>query len=411
MTGRKYTLTRRHLLHRGTAAATLALAAPWVRPAHAAEPIRIGIVIPFTGASGVYGSEMEQAARLVARRINEAGGLLGGRSLELIIEDSESQPTSGVVATRKLLEVNRVEAIIGYWGSPIAMASKQLLIDAGKVMMVSCAANAVTEDPHDGLIWRFQAKSTQWGPVGARIMLNKGERRVAVLAQQNPFVISMVEPFRAEIERQGGEVIREVIYNPDQPSYRAEVEEIFGTDPDGVFIPGLLTDFTSIVKEYYRAGFDTPITSLSIAADANGKFIENVGAELAEGIHHFQPAPPLDSPNYKRFVREMGAPEDTIFLFAGNAYDQLSVAALAIEKAGTTEARQWTRVIPAVSNPPGTRVLDPVEALELVRRGEEIDFIGAGSDCDFNDIGDQLNRHFLHRVIRDGRNEKVQVIA
>ncbi len=404
-------ITRRRALQGLGAVAGAAVAAPWVRPAIANEPIRIGMVIPFTGATGAYGPEMEKAARLVARQINEAGGLLNGRKIELTIEDSESIPTAGVAATKKLLEVNGAEAIIGYWGSPIAMASKQLILDAGKVMMVSCAANAVTEEPHNGHIWRFQAKSTQWGPAGAKIMLQNGQKRVAVLAQQNPFVISMVEPFKAEIERSGGEVIKEVVYNPDQPSYRAEVEETFGAEPDGVFIPGLLTDFTSIVKEYFRAGFETPITSLSISADANGKFLENVGAEIAEGIHHFQRAPPLSSENYKRFLAEMGEPEDTVFLFAGNAYDQMSMTALAIEKAGTIEGKVWTREIMNLANPPGARTMDPLEGLELVRKGEEIDFIGAGSDCDFDAQGDQLNRHFLHRVIKDGKNSVVQVIT
>ncbi len=409
--GSGLTLPRRTLLKGLGAAAALPLAAPWVRRARAADPVKIGMVIPFTGATGAYGPEMEKAAKLVATSINEAGGILGGRPLELIVEDSETNPTAGLAATKKLLEVDDVEAIIGYWGSPIAMASKQLIIDAGKVMMVSCAANAVTEEPHGGHIWRFQAKSTQWGPAGARIMLEQGQKKVAVLAQQNPFVISMVEPFKAEIEKAGGEVVKEVVYNPDQPSYRAEVEEVFGAEPDGVFIPGLLTDFTSIVKEYYRAGFATPITSLSIAADANGKFLENVGGEIAEGIHHFQPAPPLASPNYKRFLQKMGEPEDTVFLFAGNAYDQMAVAALAMEKAGTADGSVWTQQVPFVANPPGTKVMDPVEALEMVRAGEDLDFIGAGSDCDFDATGDQLNRHFLHRVIKGGENVTLGTIS
>ncbi|WP_421709456.1 ABC transporter substrate-binding protein [Algihabitans sp.] len=404
-------ITRRRALQGMGALAGAAVAAPWVRPASANEPIPIGMVIPFTGATGAYGPEMEKAARLVVKQINEAGGLLGGRKIDLVIEDSESIPTAGVAATKKLLEVNRVEAIIGYWGSPIAMASKQLILDAGKVMMVSCAADAVTQEPHGGHIWRFQAKSTQWGPAGAKIMQQNGQNKVAVLAQQNPFVISMVAPFRAEIERNGGEVVKEVVYNPDQPSYRAEVEEVFGMEPDGVFIPGLLTDFSSIVKEYYRAGFTTPITSLSIAADANGKFLENVGAEIAEGVHHFQPAPPIDSENYKRFLSEMGESDDTVFLFAGNAYDQMSMTALAIEKAGTTDGKVWTKEIMGLANPGGVKTMDPLEALDLMRSGEDIDFIGAGSDCDFDDQGDQVNRHFLHRVIRNGENVKVQVIT
>ncbi len=405
-------LTRRRLLSTGVAAGALTLAAPFIRSARAASgPIKIGMVIPFTGATGAYGPEMEKAAKLVVKTINDAGGLLGGRPVELIIEDSETSPTAGAVATKKLLELNDVSCIIGYWGSPIAMASKQLLIDAKKVMMVSCAANPVTEQDHGGLIWRFQAKSTQWGPAGAKIMKQRGYKNIAVLAQQNPFIMPMIDPFIAEFEKGGGKVVQNLTYLPEQPSYRAEVEKVFGGEPDAVFIPGLLTDFTSIMKEVYRGGFDSKVCTLSIAGDANGRFLKNVGPEVAEGIDHYQPAPPLTSPNYKKFIKMMGEPEDTVFLFAGNAFDQMWVAALAMEKAGTDVSATWTKMVPEIANPPGALTGDGLEALKLIRAGEKVAYVGAGADCDFNESGDQLNRHFLHRVIQDGNNEFVQTIS
>lgn len=182
-------------------------------------------------------------------------------------------------------------------------------------------------------------------------------------------------------------------------------------EPDGVFIPGLLTDFTSIVKEVYRGGFDSKIVSLSIAADANGRFLKNVGGEVAEGIDHYQPAPPTTSPTYKNFIKLMGAPEGTVYLFAGNAYDQMWTTALAMEKAGTDESAVWTKSAREVSNPPGAMVDDGLEALKMIRAGKKVAYVGAGADCDFDDIGDQLNRHFLHRVIKDGKNEFVQIIS
>ena len=107
----------------------------------------------------------------------------------------------------------------------------------------------------------------------------------------------------------------------------------------------------------------------------------------------------------------MGEPEDTVFLFAGNAFDQVWTAALAIEKAGTDESAVWTKSIPEIANPPGALVSDGIEALKMLRAGEKIAYVGAGADCDFDSQGDQLNRHFLHRVIKDGKNEFVQTLS
>jgi len=408
---RPHPLTRRHALIGLGAAGSLALAPLGRRAAAQGADIPIGMVLPFSGATGAYGPDMKKAAEIVVGLINGSGGILGGRKLKLYVEDSESNPTVGVAATKKLLEINKAEAIGGFWGSPIALAAKPIILAADKVQMVSAAANAITDGDTKGLVWRFQAKSTQWGPAGAKVMDSLNLKKVAVLAQQNPFVNAMIEPFKAEMAARGGTVTQVVVYNPDQPSYRAEVEKAFGPDPEGVFCLSLLTDFQSIAKEVYRGGFKSKIVSLSIAADAEGKFLQNVGAEVAEGIHHLQPAPPLDAPAYKKFVKLMGAPEGTVYLFAGNAHDQICTIALAMEKAKSETAAVWSKAIRDVCNPPGEQTDDIVKALELVRAGKDIDFVGAGATCDFDERGDQINRSFLHQVVDKGKNRIVGVVT
>ena len=373
--------------------------------------IPIGMVLPFSGATGPYGPDMKKAADIVVKMINDHGGLLGGRKLALYIEDSETSPTVGVAATRKLLDVNKVELVGGFWGSPIALAAKPLILTASKVQMVSAAANAITDGETKGLVYRFQAKSTQWGPAGAKVLKGMGVKSATVLAQQNPFVVAMIEPFKAEMAKMGGSVTNVVMYNPDQASYRADVEKAFGPEPDGVFCLGLLTDFVAIAKEIYRGGFRSKILGLGTGADADGAFLKSVSPEVAEGIHHLQPAPPLDSAAYKKFVKLMGAPEGTVFLFAGNAHDQVCVTALAMEHAKSADAAVWAKSIGAVCNPPGEEVDDLLKALDMVRAGKEINFIGAGATCDFDERGDQLNRSFLHQVIKNGRNQIVDVVT
>lgn len=224
------------------------------------------------------------------------------------------------------------------------------------------------------------------------------------------FTISMVGPFQKEIEKSGGEVVDVVYYNPNQASYRAEVEQVFSKQPDGVFLPALLPDFTSVAKEVYRSGFETPMFTLTIAGDSEGKFLEAVGPEVAEGINHLQPTPPVDSDAYKLFLDLMGASEDKVFLFASNTFDQVAVLAMAIEKAGDVAPGTVADQIQALSNAPGEAVHDPVQGLELVRTGTDIDFKGAGSDVDFDERGDLTGRLFTHYRWQDGENEIVNVV-
>jgi branched-chain amino acid transport system substrate-binding protein len=410
MTDRHRLPDRRHVIA-GLGASSLVGLSGVAALAQEAADVPIGMVLPFSGATGPYGADMKKAADIVVKIINDGGGILGGRKLRLYIEDSETNPTVGVTATRKLLEVNKVELVGGFWGSPIALAAKPLILAANKVQMVSAAANGITDGDTKGLVYRFQAKSSQWGPAGAKVMAGMGLKKVTILAQQNPFVISMIEPFKAEMAKLGGQVMDVVVYNPDQPSYRAEVEKAFGPEPEGVFCLPLLTDFVAIAKEVYRGGFKSKILSLGTGADADGAFLKSVTPEVAEGIHHLQPAPPMDSAAYKKFVKLMGAPEGTVFLFAGNTHDQVCVTALAMEHAKSQDGALWAKSIREVCNPPGEEVDDILNALAMVRAGKKINFVGAGATVDFDERGDQLNRSFVHQVIEKGKNRIVDIVT
>ncbi len=139
-------------------------------------------------------------------------------------------------------------------------------------------------------------------------------------------------------------------------------------------------------------------------ADAEGKFVEAVGAQVAEGIRHFQPMPDTSAPAYKKFTRLMGAPEDKLFLFPPNTHDQIAVTAMAMEKAKSPVAADWSKQIISVCNGPGENVDDVVDALKLIRAGKATNFNGAGSTCDFTPGGDQLGRGMGQWIIKGGKS-------
>src|SRR5262249_17898788 len=150
------------------------------------------------------------------------------------------------------------------------------------------------------------------GPAMAQAMLSRGWKTVSILAQQNPFVIPMIEPAKKTFAAAGTKVLDTVIYNPDQPSYRAERQRLFGTNPtpERLMCLGRLTGFVSMGREAIRWGATRKSVALSIRAAAEEKFIGGVGPDVGEGIELFQPAPPLGSPSYKKFQKLMGATDE-----------------------------------------------------------------------------------------------------
>jgi branched-chain amino acid transport system substrate-binding protein len=385
------------------------LAAPYLNLAHGqGSPIPIGVALPFTGNAGPYGPDMAEAAKRTAARINNGGGILGGRKLELFIEDSESSAAVAANLSQKFINVQRAQSLVGYWGTPEGMSSRPIAIQNKVVLMVSSAANAITEGDTQGYVWRFQMKATDWGTVISRATLKLGFKSVGIMGLQNAFVLPIMKVFDEQMRENGRKVVDSLIYNPEQPSYRAEVERVFGKKPDAVYCFGLLPDFVSIMKEVYRGGFESKVVALSIMADAEGKFVQAVGPQVAEGIRHFQPMPDVSAPGYKKFLQLMGAPADKLYLFPPNTHDQIAITALAMEKAKSPLAADWSKQIISVGNGPGQETDDIVEALTLVRAGKPVNFQGAGSTCDFTPNGDQLGRGMGQWINQGGKSVFVE---
>jgi branched-chain amino acid transport system substrate-binding protein len=401
--------TRRKALKMLGAAAATPLAAPFLNLAHAqGATIPIGVALPMTGNAGAYGPDMGEAAKRTVERINKAGGILGGRKLELFIEDSESSASVAANLSQKFINVHRCQSLVGYWGTPEGMSSRPIAIQNKVVLMVSSAANAITEGGSDGYVWRFQMKATDWGIVISRATEKLGFKSFGVMGLQNAFVLPIMRVFEERMNAGGRKVLDSLIYNPEQSSYRAEVERIFSKKPEAVYCFGLLPDFVSIMREVYRGGFDSKVVALSIMADAEGKFVQAVGPQVAEGIRHFQPMPDVSAPGYKRFLQLMGAPADRVYLFPPNTHDQIAMTALAMEKAKSPMAVDWSKQMIPVGNGPGEAVDDVLAGLEMLRSGKSINFQGAGSTCDFTPNGDQLGRGMGQWTIKAGKQVFVE---
>ncbi len=112
---------RRAVFLGGAFALTLALGLA-VQPAAAQETIKIGHVAALSGASAQSGEAITRGLAIAIDEINAKGGLLGGRKLELIQRDDESNPPKGVVAARELISKEKVVAMFGGIDTPVALA-------------------------------------------------------------------------------------------------------------------------------------------------------------------------------------------------------------------------------------------------------------------------------------------------
>jgi branched-chain amino acid transport system substrate-binding protein len=398
-------MTRRELL-KASGAAGLVLGTPALVSAQSKEPIPIGTLCPLTGAGGSYGPDMQRAVVAVVERINKAG--IAGRPIQLFNEDDQTNAEAGVRAARKLIDVNRVAAIVSTWASAVTLAVKPLCVEAKVFLIGVSGADSVTQGDHRGYVARTQPNTNLQGRMYAKFAVTQKEwRRVAYLALQTPYARSFGDAFTAIVKAAGATITDDLVYEDKKPSYRSEVTRVLGSNPDLIMLEGYTPDSVVMVKEIYKAGYKGAILAPSFAI--NAKFIEGVGAEVAEGIWNMDRAPLFDSPAYKEF--SAAVPRTDQSPYAPQAWDQMSMVALALA-AGRGEASGTVikNHLRAVANPPGAVVYSYAEGARLLGEGKKINYEGASGSCDFDAIGDILSAPFVVQQVRKGKSELVQVI-
>ena len=394
----------RRLFLQGSA---LALAAPALMRhamAQSGEPIRLGSLPPLSGSGGSYGETIADAQRRVVDAVNSAGGLLG-RQIVLTVESSETNPEAAVRAARKLIDVDRVTAILGTWESSATIGIMPLAQEANVLQFSMSSSDALFDGDKKGLLFNFQPLNAAWGAALARLAVERGFKEIAFVGPNNDFASSMVESFSGALVAAGGKVAGEpFLYNPTQTSFRGEVDRIVRADPPAVFVPGYVNDFTAFYRELVRAGYAGQVFALSFAV---GPQFKEVAGDAANGLLHGFPVPPIGKDAYDDYLRLVGLePNGQVQNAYGSVgYDQINVLLLAIASAGSTDVEALREHILKVTNGPGERVTTVEQGVKLLAEGKTINYDGASSAIDLHANGQVKSRDFELYEIRDGKDE------
>ena len=394
-----YDLSRRGFLISGTAAATLgALQAPVL----AQEKVfRLGALNSITGIGGPYGPYMLEAIKIAVNEVNEAGGA-AGRKFQLFAEDDQTKPEAAVLAVKKLVEINKVEAVVGIWPSSVGLATMPITNDANVITMNTCGAPEMLTENKRGLAWMFQASNAIFGNAFAEVARQRGFKRPAVMAFNNSTFVGQANYFKNAWESGGGKVEAFVIYEPNQSSYRTELARVLATKPDVISLSAYRPDATIILKEWFQTGQDCKF--IMPGWTANEDLVKALGKEATEGLISISNVAADKHEAYKRFAaafRKVAKREpDT---FAAQSYDMVITLALALEAAGPqADVAGVNGKIRSVTGVGGTRVNGFAEGRDLLRKGEKVDYEGASSRLDFGKHGETVP-DFGVSDIRDGK--------
>ena len=403
-------MDRRNFLRLSGVAAALN-AIPTMSWAQQAEAFRVGALTPITGAGSPYGTGMQQAIRMGLDEINAAGGA-GGRLLQLFTEDTQTKPDAAVLAAKKLIEVNKVQAVLGTWSSGVTLAVMPLTDAAGIIQMNVSGAPAISTQDKKDLVWRYQATNDRFGMAFAEICKKRGFKRPATMAFNNASGLGNVEGFTRVWKERGGEVVEHVTYEPNRPSYRSELQKILKAKPDVIVMGSYLPDTTIILREWFQSGYDCKWVIPGWAA--NEDLVKALGAEVCEGLISVESVSNEKSESYahfdKGYTKVSGKPASTN-IYAAQTYDMIIALGLAMEAAGPgASVEQVNAKMRDVCNGPGTEVFTFAQGKALLAKKEAINYQGASSKLDFDQFGD-ATPDFGVSIIEKGKLVRRDVVS
>jgi len=361
------------------------------------DPIRFGLLPPLTGAGGPYGPAMLRAIQQVVEEANAAGGVRG-RPIRLFFEDDQTNPDAGVRGARKLIDVDRVQALMGTWASSVTTAVAPLCWENRVPLFTVSGADSITLLPHQGFIFRTQPNSRLQIATAGDWLAGKGARRIYHMAAQSPFAQSSQEVLTERMRAGGGVVSGFTIYEREKTAFRSEVDAIMRSRSDTVFLNGYLPDVTILLRELFRAGFDGRRFTMAYAANANT--FQALPNEVTNGLITFQPSPDLNSGAFARLKNRFGATE--VDPYSAQTNDHATMAILAAAQAGDASGTAIRDNVRRVTQGGGETVDNVTDGLRAITAGRAVNFDGASGPVSFDERGDIQGTKFRFEAAENG---------
>lgn len=221
-------------------------------------PIKIGFIGPLTGDVAGIGENVRIAVDLAKDEINEARGI-HGRRIEVIYEDGRCSAKEAANAGNKLININKVVAIVGGLCSSETLAVAPMAEEAGVPLISAASTNPDITNAGD-YIFRFVPSDSFQGKFAAEHIVNTlGHKKVGALFCLSDWCVGIKEVFKAHLTELGGELVAEEGYAQDTSDLRSQITKVKAASPDIVYFVGYTEASIIGLKQIKELGLETPI--------------------------------------------------------------------------------------------------------------------------------------------------------
>jgi len=380
--------------------------------------LTIGQVISLTGDLSDFGEPGQKAGELALEQINAAIEETGAdHTVNLVTEDDQTTEQGGISAAQKVLAEGG-SCIAGAWASSVTIPVAESVTTREEILQISPASTSdeITGLEDDGLVNRTAPPDSFQGPTLADFIEQElGDAEgltVNIGARNDPYGTGLAETFSAAWEEKGGEIGEEVIYDPEQPTYNTEAEQIVSGEPDAIVIVDFPETYAKVGPALVRTGdFDAGKTfvtdgliSSDLAADA--------GEEAVNGMRGTAPGSPEEGEAPQAFDQAYTEFQPTNverMTFDAQNFDAVILCYLAAVAAGSTEGADMAEVVQEISAAPGDQYTfeELPQAIEALQNGDDIDYEGASGSIEMDDAGDATAGVYDTHEFRNGVPEVI----
>lgn len=339
-------------------------------------PVRIGAILPLSGAGAFDGQLAAEGMDAMVALINDKGGILEGRKIELVKYDDKGVPEEAVSAAKRAIEQDKVDAIVGGWFSAVALSLKEETRDKIITMMTSSQHPKVTEEGHK-YNFRLNATSTMNSDTYSKFICDKmGLKTIAFITINDDYGRLEAQNYEKMLGECGIKTLGNEYYNRSDTDFTTALTKVRALKPDAIYVSAINTSQgATIYRQIRQVGYKGTI--IASAGNMNPKLVELSGPAL-EGVYSVSLyAPDSDNPVLQDWVKQYKSTFKNEPAFIGSLGAQaVQLLADAMTKAGSAN--------------------DNDKIAAALKDGQQETLLGA---FEFNDNGQALQQAYLIRVV------------
>ncbi|CAN7418270.1 ABC transporter substrate-binding protein [Neorhizobium sp. LjRoot104] len=332
----------RRMLCISTAILAIAGSVPFTATVQAADTIKLGIVAPMSGPNARYGGFSLRGAELAVKDINDVGGV-NGMKIQLFNADSQGTPVEGVSATRRLIDQEGVDFIIGDVSSSVTLAMQPVAEDAEVLLLNAASSNPkiTYQAGVGGFKWTYRNYPTDENRalvVAKYAAEQRGFTKFAVLSVDSDYGRSAITFTKKYLPEFKGQILSEDYYKEGEVDFRSVLAKIRDNGAQAIIYYGLADTTPILARQMVELGIAGKVTLIGNGEFNTEKTIKSAPTALEGAVEAAAWLPQFDSPASKAFVEKFTttykeAPNNHAYVH----WDTVNLLAAAIKQAGSAD--------------------------------------------------------------------------